>query len=357
MGRFRDLWTSGKFFLKARENDDAALRQNALANYQERSPELAVPDRSLTVLEALKTRRGVETGRWLRELNPVASPPVQISAPVSDTNVFEDVVVLVDLLFSEFVELAYEFNKSAIGTELLVSCLKPTVFAHAGGDEWYRSSVNIYQGRLTTKEWTLITRGGNGKVAIFLLPSPMWLAFTAGQVSEKDYPPFMELIQFPEGIWKLAGEQVALSAVKRLAKELLGDLIRVSSGVMAESELFSRGSSLPSLGETVAIGFLPGEPVIEAESGTAPIVLAGIGMPEACDIVDGIIDRELKRLYLEAVSLKSTSSGADAVRKHISAVEGFRIKMLEAFEEYTELTLPLHEIREDKPQAPELLRP
>src|SRR5450432_2111270 len=104
MGRFRDLWASGKFVLKARNAEDQFQQAEALRHFSELSPELPVSEGSLEIVGALKSRRGIETGRWLREMAPQAQVPEESLQP-SDADCFADTVACMDVLFGEFSDL------------------------------------------------------------------------------------------------------------------------------------------------------------------------------------------------------------------------------------------------------------
>jgi hypothetical protein len=256
--------------------------------------------------------------------------------------------------------MIYEFNKSAVGSDLLISYMGPTISVKNKNskDDWYSPDSRTYQGRMMTREWALIVRGRDQSVTVLLLPAVMVLAFMAGQVPEDEFPPFMELLRSTETkMWTLAGESIPSAAVPSLAKELLGDLIRVSSGVMAEKELFSGRNEQSKLEENLAVGCVQEAPPPQPSAQQSQPEPNDMSMPDAFDIIDGIVDCELKRLYGEAASMQSTSVNADSIRKRISGIEIFRVTMLEAFGQYTKLTSPMSEPEPPKAEAFELLRP
>jgi hypothetical protein len=164
----------------------------------------------------------------------------------------------------------------------------------------------------------------------------------------------MELEYGDGGSWSLGGEAVPSSAVPHLAKELLGDLIRVSSGAMSESELFSTSKDKPQLGQNMGVGYTA-KPAPQEEVGNEAAAQTST-IHDACDVVDAALDRELKRLYAQAASLQPTSPDAEMVRKQISAVETFHMKMLDAFEQYTHATQPISRTQSEKPPVVELLK-
>jgi hypothetical protein len=343
MGIFRELWASGKFVIKDQKEAEGLNERESRQQAEAVSLERGRAERSKAILGQLKPRRGQETGRWLREMAPRKEEPELMVAGFNKADSIDDTVVWMDALFNEFSNLSYEFNKSAFGSDLLISLTRPSIAEMKSTEEWYRSGSSTCQGRLTTTRWALILRGVNNKIDIFLLPCSMLLAFTAGQLDDSSYPPYTELTRSPDAqFWTVGGEQVPFSTVSLFAKELLGDLIRVSSGVMAQSEIFAPESTPPVLGTNLAMGFDKSvlkndfqhlEPAtIESDKST---------MVLACDMVDQIVHRDLKRLYAEAAAWSPSSSTANNVRVQISAIESFRVKMIEAFEQYALITLPL----------------
>ena len=364
MGRFRDLWASGRFMAKAKDVEPQAEQQqpqaaDAIALGQDLGPEYAISENSRNILAALSTRRGQETGRWLMGLQAEAGTSGAAAAPSAPAPVagagggggsaFDEVMALINSIFKEFAELSFEFNKSAVGTELMVGWEQPELQEKKTDEVWYRPVEKTYSGRLTTRQWAMVVKGSDKKVSIYLLPSSMLLAFSFGQ--DEKATPFMEIVHAGPGQWTIGGENAPMSGIYPLAKELLGDLIRVSSGVMTEDELFAPPSAAkPSLGPNLAVGF------DAQQQQQAPHKVRSdideMNMHDACDIVDHIIDKELQELYQKAKAAAPGTGDTDTLRKQISAVENFRIKMLDAFEEYTQLTTMLEQPGKQPTAAP-----
>lgn len=345
MGRFRDLWASGKIAIKHQKEFEGYVQKEGRDLIPELMPGLEVNPDSKQVFSNIKSHRGQETGRWLRDLkNENSGVAQQAETAQAAESAYEESARWVNMLFQSFEDISFEFNKSAIGTDLMVSCEMPKTHEEKSDDLWYKPVVKTRQGRLTTRDWAMVVRGHEKKVLIFLIPTPMLLAFAANQATESDYPPFMEVLrdQGPPPKWTIGGEPVGIRAIPELAKMLLGDLIRVTSGVMTEAELFSTGQEgSVKLGETVAVGMTNEQKQASAAKAAAPkekLETDEMGVSDACDIVDGIIDQELKRLYEKATTLGPSSAGANAIRKRISAIEKFRNKLTEAFEEFTHAT-------------------
>jgi hypothetical protein len=363
MGRFRDCWATGKYINKDRQTEAQHQEREAEHLILDLSPELAVPESAKDILAALRSRRGQETGKWLNNLaSERTETKEQKAAVVSNVSSFDATIALMNALFKELGELTYEFNKTAVGSDLLISFDRPTLTEKKSDDVWYRPVTKISQGRLTTRQWALIVRGLDKKISIVLLPSAMVLAFTAGQGGEEEHAPFMEISHSADGThWTIGGEVFHESTMPHLAKELFGDLVRVSSGVMSESELFSRNADKPKLGENLAVGYKPEEKNAVQQSGN-PVTLnpQEIDIHDACDVVDGAVDRALKQAYTKASALAGDSPNAVVLRKQISALEVFRTKIMDAFEEYTSVSLSASSASptdKDSREPVELLRP
>lgn len=346
MGRFGDVWKSGKFSINAKQeaSSEQGLSNEVVSMMQEVSPEFGLTEASNVVLSALKSRRGLETGRWLSTLATESGATHQrlpAAAPAAAPS-FDETVKWMNLLFHQMNELTYEFNKTAVNNaNLLVTVETPQVYETGGGPNTFGGGIKIYRGRLTTSQWALGVVGKEGKISLYLIPAAMLLSFTAGHMNDRDFPPFMEIIRTSVNntpVWTVGGQPAPIQAIPYLAKELLGDLIRVASGVMSESELFTSNSDKPKLGENLAVGYsTPKEaPAKATAAGITPNVSPGeMTISDACDMVDSAIDRDLKKLYGKAATLKPDSADAAPTRTHISNLERFRSQMLAAFAEFT----------------------
>ncbi len=90
MGRFNNLWASGKFAIKRNQEFERAQMEQAVKMAAEFAPEYAVPENSRQIFDALKAKRGQETGKWLNGLMPANSEkPMETQA--ASANAFDDV--------------------------------------------------------------------------------------------------------------------------------------------------------------------------------------------------------------------------------------------------------------------------
>ncbi|HIA52451.1 MAG TPA: hypothetical protein EYN91_10245 [Candidatus Melainabacteria bacterium] len=339
MSRFRDLWASGKFSIdkKGAEVVDKRAEHEAANMLRE-----LIPDESQKLFTDLKQRRGAETGKWLRGLGAEvgAVPREDKQAQASSADGFEDARRWIDALFQEFASLTYIFNQNAVGTKLFVSCERPQLVETKDETVWYNPVTKTYLGRLATRQWCLFVRGDDKKISMYIFPVEMTIGFKSGTYGDDTVPPF--LVAEPgansgKKNWVIQGEEAPLSVLPALAKEMFGDLIRVASGAMGENELFtSHQHKEPKLGENVAVGYVAETPsAADASSAISHLNVDGLNIHDACDLVDKVIDLELKRLYQEAAKQSPGTPAADKARKQISAVEAFRMRIVDSFEKFT----------------------
>lgn len=333
---------SGKFAIE-RKNKGTINEQEekeAIAALRE-----LIPQKSQEVYSDLQKRRGQETGRWLKELSTELTPdkaaePWQQAQSTAADN-FESVRIWMDALFQEFAGLTYGFNENAVGGDLFVSTERPLVFETKDDTVWYKPVTKNYQGRLSTRFWSLAVKGDEKRIAFYLFPNEMILQFKTGDFSDMEMPPILtaEPAQMNgRSTWTIQGSEAAITVMGPLAKELFGDLIRVASGKMEQSELFtSHKAGAPKLGENVAVGYEGGanEATGQDQHPARNLNIDGYSLSDACDILDKVIDRELQRFYKEAAATQPGTPQATNARKQISAVEAFRMKVMDAFGNYS----------------------
>ncbi|MBS2004871.1 MAG: hypothetical protein JST44_25395 [Cyanobacteria bacterium SZAS LIN-5] len=338
MSRFRDMWMSGKYAVDRKskgEVDKRAEKEAAQLMHQ------LIPEPSQQLYQDLSARRGSETGKWLTglagEAPAAAESWVQAHAKAVDT--FEEARVWIDALFEEFAGLTFGFNDRVVGTDLFVNCEKAKIVETRDEDIWYHPVVKTIQGRLATRFWCLYVKGDGDKIAIYLFPNEMTIAFKAGQISDHDSPPLL-VAEHKEAdgrkFWSIQGGEASLATIPPLAKELFGDLIRLASGKMDSSELFSKRNEKPKLGENVAVGY-KSDAQAGAATAAAEVTLKvdEAHLHEACDLLDKVIEKELQRLYQSTSKATPGTPEADQLRREISAVTTFRSKIVDAFETFT----------------------
>lgn len=104
----------------------------------------------------------------------------------------------------------------------------------------------------------MLLRGTAGAINVFIFPAEGLLGFSLHKIDETVYNPLLVIESSwkeDELIWHIDGTAVTRQQIPLLAKELFGDLIRVASGQMDETELFAHPLHDMSLGQNLAIGY------------------------------------------------------------------------------------------------------
>lgn len=280
-------------------------------------------ERSAKLLEHLKSRRGAETGKWLAmmqvpgkpqapaQAGPLPSiedidrhevldekpyvPPMEAQYPflaeagradAASPSRGNETVDWVNKLFSEFEQQAEKYNASATGTELILSVHLPEfTFETPHYDAPYdpNKKISIFKGHITTLHWAMLVQGYEDQIDVYIISSDEILNFTLNDIRKSKVSPFLSfssLIMNGHRIWNVGGEIVTADKLPVLAKELLGDLIRVSAGSMSEAELFADHHVELTLGATVAQGFAPNKKASQAELQVVSLITAETAIPE-----------------------------------------------------------------------------
>ncbi len=234
---------------------------------------------SNNILAALRTRRGAETADWLNNLEtqaalrrdisasqsniPAIPPSLSLENGYSEANeqaMLSTAVKGLDIIFNEFEKYASQFNLTAEGTDFIVSCTHPIKRTHSS-DHIYAEADETglcYAGHLSTRFWALVVRGSASRVEVFIIPAELLLGFSVESTDESGYKPLLVIeAEWREGklVWHMDQTIITLAVLPNLAKELFGDLIRVATGQMTESELFAHPLQDLTLGQNLAVGY------------------------------------------------------------------------------------------------------
>lgn len=256
-------------------------------------------NRSTLMMERLKARRGQETGKWLALMEDASRQPPE---PTGPTSTIEDVdqreildeapyvppmeaqiasmaiagsrepsaaaeeenrtVAGVEKLFAEFQLQADEYNASA-ETQLKLTVNHPKFTFETPSFENPGSKITIFKGHVVAQHWAMLVQGYQERIDVYVIAADEILNFTLNDIRKSGVSPFMSVESSMEGdrrVWNIAGTPISLETIPFLSKELLGDLIRVATGTMDESELFTDLKTKLKLGETVAHGYSPMQP-------------------------------------------------------------------------------------------------
>ena len=263
--------------------------------FKPQPPSDAEAERSETLIDQLRKRRGEETGRWLNMMSrdtrniptpgPVPTvadvdsrpqlneapytPPARaqyatmsmpvVKVPGNQALVDSEAVGWINRLFAEFAIQSAAFNSSAQGTHLVINVHAPEFdFQKAQLDTFTTDrKVSLFKGHLATLQWGMLVQGNENKIDVYVVPAEQILDFMVHDVGSA-FQPFLTIdsrdVERTKE-WHIGGSTIKFDTIPLLAKELLGDLIRIASGTMDESELFREHEHGLKLGETVAQGF------------------------------------------------------------------------------------------------------
>lgn len=199
-------------------------------------PSYLVGDPTETLLNIKSRGDDSETGTWLASL---VNDALEIAAhgdaeqPVTDADL-DLMVRWVAEIFNEFELYKIEFNKKAVGSDLIVDASPLNLDALS-------PSHDHFEAHLSTRHWSLAFDASTRKLDVYLIPAEFLLAFTTSH-DQSQYKPFLTFIprrHRDQYYWSVEDRTVTFELLPKLAKELFSDLIKVASGNISEEEFFS----------------------------------------------------------------------------------------------------------------------
>lgn len=243
---------------------------------------------SHAILDALRKRRGGEFAQWLNNLESEATSATAGQASAigekarkaeEEDTVLSQTIQWLDKMFDRFEIYGFQFNQTAQGSDLLVSCTRPIKRNSNHGYLYGETDASCitYAGHLATRLWSMVLRGCASKVEIFIIPAELLLGFSVHSIDESGYKPLLIIETGQRNgllIWRVGETVIAVEQLPALAKELFGDLIKVASGQLSESELAANvtanhSSTNPALAVPAQDTALPQSPA--AHENIAPV--------------------------------------------------------------------------------------
>jgi hypothetical protein len=214
------------------------------------------PHISDMILGSLKPRTGKETSKWIAGLadesvedavaaaaaqhveEPAPLPPPVASAQKHDSK--HDMTHLLDHLFDCFQQYEYEFNRTVHGTDLMVQIDRPQIAMETIKQKFQPSeTVQVFRGRISTRQWTLLIRGRDQMVEGWIMPIDKLISFTGDPGSFIRFL-FIEAVWLNGDLqWRIDGVEVPWEHVRSLAKQLFGALVKVARGEASDQTPFS----------------------------------------------------------------------------------------------------------------------
>jgi hypothetical protein len=209
----------------------ATLRNQILANLRGRT----TPDASQFVEELSQETQSALVQRIT----------LQTPFNVQDAFLEKSMTTWVDRLFDYFQDFAFEFNPSIRSSELEVTYERPLVTKEVISYNAWREpekTLMLFKGWLSTRSWTLVTRGTKDKIDVYIVPAERVIGITRTQ---NRYSPLVQLEStFDKGkvFWRRDGALVQFDDIGDLAKELFTALIKFSRGERNEEEVLVGGT-------------------------------------------------------------------------------------------------------------------
>ena len=152
----------------------------------------------------------------------------------------EAMIKVVDRMFDNFQNTAYEFNQVTAGTNLELNWIRPH-FTQEEASNWHESTkvlIDIFTGRISTRYWTLAVRGTTSGVDTYILPSDKLLGFSTSPTS---YPTYLSMASTCDGLavdWIVANKTIDPEILPSIYRALLDGLIRFASEEALPGETF-----------------------------------------------------------------------------------------------------------------------
>jgi len=153
-------------------------------------------------------------------------------------------------IFEEFEHQGNVFNTSAQGTNLVLSIHPPKYTEETidGGVYGKESKVRFFKGYVSTSFWGMLLHGHHDKIDVYIVPAEAILEMTLSDIGQSGFSPFITIdseVKNGNLEWHVGGSTIVYESIPNLAKELLGDLIKIASGKLKTDDLFAAdGSSL-----------------------------------------------------------------------------------------------------------------
>lgn len=147
---------------------------------------------------------------------------------------------IVDRMFDNFQNTAYEFNRVTAGSDLELAWIRPSLIVEDLGS-WHESAkgtLEVFAGRISTRYWTLAVRGTVASIDTFILPSDKLLGFSTSPTS---FPSYLTITPESDGMtvgWTIANQSIDLDLFPSVYRALLDGLIRFASDEAQPGEAF-----------------------------------------------------------------------------------------------------------------------
>jgi hypothetical protein len=213
------------------------------------------PQLSDMILGSLKPRVGKETTKWVAGLTEDALEAAEQAARMQGVEMLTSsdqvphkpphvaITHFMDYLFDCFQQYEFEYNRSAPAPEMLISVDRPTTVVETLHHSLRATETRqVFRGRISTRQWTLLLRGHDNEMEGFLLPIDQLISFAS---EPTHYTQFLRMTGEPDGddmLWSVEGVEVSWDKIRSFGKQLFAALLHVAKTGMSEGLVFSFGN-------------------------------------------------------------------------------------------------------------------
>lgn len=244
---------------------------------------LKIPEQSASLDDQLS---GVWKARLMGASKPtpqnmaIPSPANRIAMEAAEkarTNAqHESMIGIVDRMFDQFQNLAYDFNQVASASDLELTWIRPSINRENVGN-WHSGSqyISVFSGRISTRYWTLVVRGSFESITAHIIPADKLLTFSSAPAN---FMPMLEMMPFFDGAmvyWSAGQKQLKSEDIQQAARAVLDSLVQVAQEDVPPTrpiDLFNPNN--PSSSSQITTGPLPVETAKPATGFHEPTVSA-----------------------------------------------------------------------------------
>ncbi|MDP3508264.1 MAG: hypothetical protein Q8T09_09765 [Candidatus Melainabacteria bacterium] len=197
---------------------------------------LKIPEQSASLDDQLS---GVWKARLMGGSKPtpqntaIPSPANRVAMEAAEkarTNAQHDSMIgIVDRMFDQFQNLAYDFNQVASASDLELTWIRPSINRENVGN-WHSGAqyISVFSGRISTRYWTLVVRGSFETITAHIIPADKLLTFNSAPAN---YMPMIEMMPYFDGAmvyWSAGTKQLKSEDIQQAARAVLDSLVQVA---------------------------------------------------------------------------------------------------------------------------------
>lgn len=180
----------------------------------------------------------------------------------------ESMIGIVDRMFDQFQNLAYDFNQVASASDLELTWIRPSINRENVGN-WHSGAqyISVFSGRISTRYWTLVVRGSFETITAHIIPADKLLTFNSAPAN---YMPMLEMMPYFDGAmvyWSAGSKQLKSEDIQQAARAVLDSLVQVAQEDVPPSKPIDLFAPAPPVVDTASQSMSTSEPSVSALGG------------------------------------------------------------------------------------------